>query len=161
MNAATAPIRIYVPIDSGALSVGAGELSAGERKMACDRTRFERIDLAHGIVLDHEDLDLAIHLSKHGHKIAYKKQMIAGASSRRLDDNPKNYHKYLKMNVETYRAHGIETVTPRMTTSIFWLAYIALKPLRSSYDEDSGRISLKRIMKKRQPRPFVNPTDKS
>ncbi|MCA9332748.1 glycosyltransferase family 2 protein [Candidatus Saccharibacteria bacterium] len=106
----------------------------------------------------HEDLDLAIHLDKAGHKIEYKVQMLAAASSRRLDDNPKNYRKYLKMNIETYRAHGIETVTPRMATSIGWLAYVTLKPLKYTYDDKKRRLSLSHTLNKRKPR--VNPNNR-
>lgn len=100
----------------------------------------------------HEDLDLAIHLSKSGYKIAYKKQMLAGASTRRLDADPKSYHKYLKMNIETYRAHGIETITPRMASSLFWLAYITLKPIRLAYDGDAHKLSFRHMLKKKNPR---------
>ncbi len=103
----------------------------------------------------HEDLDLAIHLNKAKLPIAYKKQLLAATSSRRLDDDPKRYRNYLRMNIETYRVHGIETVTPRMATSIYWLAYMTLKPLRYTYDEETGRLSLKHVINKRKAR--VNP----
>ncbi|MFO0920501.1 MAG: glycosyltransferase family 2 protein [Candidatus Saccharimonadales bacterium] len=103
----------------------------------------------------HEDLDLAIHLNKAGHKIAYKSQLLAATSSRRFDDDPVRFHKYMKMNIKTYRVHGIETVTPRMSTSIYWLAYITLKPLRYTYDHETRKLSLKNMTNKRKAR--VNP----
>lgn len=103
----------------------------------------------------HEDLDLAIHLEKSGYLISYESQLLAATSSRRFDDDPIRFHKYMKMNIETYRAHGIETVTPRMATSIYWLAYVTLKPLRYTYDHEKGRLSLKHVINKRKPR--VNP----
>jgi glycosyltransferase involved in cell wall biosynthesis len=103
----------------------------------------------------HEDLDLAIHLNKSGYKIAYKSQLLAATSSRRFDDDPIRFHRYMKMNIETYRVHGIETVTPRMATSIYWLAYVTLKPLRYTYDHETKRLSLKHVIHKRRPR--VNP----
>ncbi len=103
----------------------------------------------------HEDLDLAIHLEKSGYLISYESSLLAATSSRRFDDDPIRFHKYMKMNIETYRAHGIETVTPRMATSIYWLAYVTLKPLRYTYDHETGKLSLRHVINKRKPR--VNP----
>jgi glycosyltransferase involved in cell wall biosynthesis len=103
----------------------------------------------------HEDLDLAIHLEKAGYLISYESSLLAATSSRRFDDDPIRFHRYMKMNIETYRAHGIETVTPRMATSIYWLAYVTLKPLRYTYDHETGKLSLRHVINKRKPR--VNP----
>jgi glycosyltransferase involved in cell wall biosynthesis len=59
----------------------------------------------------HEDLDLAIHLDKTGHKILYDKNMLAGASGRRYNDKFGRFYVYLSMYRQTYLRHNLHCLS--------------------------------------------------
>ncbi len=100
----------------------------------------------------HEDLDLAIHLNEAKLSILYDKRLLASTSSRRYDDTPAAFSKYMKMNTETYRIHGFGLSIPRLAVSFYWLGYITLQPFRRSHDPRTGERHISRIIKGNRPR---------
>jgi glycosyltransferase involved in cell wall biosynthesis len=81
----------------------------------------------------HEDLDLAIHLDKNGHKILYEKQLLAGASGRRYNDKPSRFYIYLSMYRQTYLRHNIHCLAIYSATGVYWLGYFLVHPWRKSW----------------------------
>jgi glycosyltransferase involved in cell wall biosynthesis len=78
----------------------------------------------------HEDLDLAIHLDKAGHKILYDKKLLAGASGRRYNDKFSRFYIYLSMYRQTYLRHGVHCLAIYSATGVYWLGYILVHPWR-------------------------------
>ncbi|HET7529246.1 MAG TPA: glycosyltransferase family A protein [Candidatus Saccharimonadales bacterium] len=76
----------------------------------------------------HEDLDLAIHLYKRGHKIVYSRHLLAGASGRRYNDSPKRFYKYISMYRQTYLRHGLHSLAIYSATGVYALGYVVLHP---------------------------------
>jgi glycosyltransferase involved in cell wall biosynthesis len=93
----------------------------------------------------HEDLDLAIHLSKANVLIAYRPSMVAGMSARRYDDNPKDFYRYMSFYKTTFKKHNIDTNTPKFAMATFIFGYFLLKPFRLLYDPKTTRFSLKQL----------------
>lgn len=94
----------------------------------------------------HEDLDLAIHLSEQNLQVAFDKDMVVGASTRRLNDNVHSFYKYVAMNNFTYRAHGINSNTAKVSVVAGIMMYPALKLLRKAYDPEQKRLSVKKLL---------------
>jgi len=95
----------------------------------------------------HEDMDLAIHLHYLGKKIAYSSRLRAGASSRRFDDRPKNFARYVNMMQRTFRHH--ELLVPAgagVAMAAFTAGYLVLGPVRRAYDPILGRRTIKRLI---------------
>lgn len=78
----------------------------------------------------HEDIDLAIHLSQRGHKVAYGSKMVAGMSARRLENRPKEYYNYVGRWDRTYDNHGIMNPALRAPMVIFASVYPVLHGVR-------------------------------
>lgn len=76
----------------------------------------------------HEDLDLAIHLYKEGHKIIYSKHLLAGASGRRYNDSLRRFYKYISMYRQTYLRHGLHSLAIYSATGVYALGYLVLHP---------------------------------
>lgn len=95
----------------------------------------------------HEDQDLAIHLAERQRHIAYRKELIAGASARRFDDSPKKFRRYIKMQSTTYYKHGYDTLASNISEGVLWLGYIVFQPLRRSYDPQTKQRSLRHMIK--------------
>ena len=113
------------------------------------RRRAWRIVRADACVSDkkmHEDVDLAIHLAWADLRVVFDKSLVAGASSRRLDDDPIDFYKYLRMNSYTYEKHGIRTLVGAAPIVIYSLAYPGLKLLRRAYDPALSRLSLDKLL---------------
>jgi glycosyltransferase involved in cell wall biosynthesis len=100
----------------------------------------------------HEDLDLAIHLYHAGLKIHYDERMLAGVSARRGDDNVAKFRVYLGMYLNSYRVHRIGLFGPRIATSLYWLGYLTLRPIRLAYDDRTQRHSWQQLFKRRKAR---------
>ncbi|HEX6461963.1 MAG TPA: glycosyltransferase family 2 protein [Candidatus Saccharimonadales bacterium] len=66
-----------------------------------------------------EDLDIAVHLTKHGTQVAVIPDMRVGVSSRRIQTNPVSYWRYQSLWPNTYAVHGMKLVAARI-----WLAAI-------------------------------------
>ncbi len=104
----------------------------------------------------HEDLDLAIHLQEAGFDTTYLPQLRGGVSARRYDDDFDDFARYMKMFVETYRYHDRPGIMPYIAVSAYTMGYIALQPVRWTYDTESKKHSLKHILKVKKPRKNPN-----
>lgn len=78
----------------------------------------------------HEDIDLAIHLSQRGHRVAYGPKMVAGMSARRLENKPKEYYSYVGRWDRTYDNHGIMNPALRAPMVIFASVYPVFHAVR-------------------------------
>lgn len=78
----------------------------------------------------HEDIDLSLHLSEHGLKIAYLPTMITGVSARRMDDSPAHFRYYVSRYRRTYSAHEVTSPIPLTATIILRSLYWPLKLVR-------------------------------
>jgi glycosyltransferase involved in cell wall biosynthesis len=57
----------------------------------------------------HEDLDLAVHLHRHGHRITYDRHTKVHVQLRRVRSNRRELWAYLQMWPRTLRTHGIKS----------------------------------------------------
>lgn len=105
----------------------------------------------------HEDLDIAIHLYQRNLKIAYDRRMLAGMSSRRYDDKPKQIKRYMNMTANAFDKHNMRPIGVHVSSFGYSLGYVLLWPLRRSYNPKTGRRSLKQFMQGNVPR--KNPMD--
>jgi glycosyltransferase involved in cell wall biosynthesis len=105
----------------------------------------------------HEDIDLAIHLSRGGHKILYDAELRAGTSARRYDDPPIKFVNYMKMMTKTFKHHQMNPVGAHIAEAAYSLGYVSLWPLRRSYNPKTKKRSLKQLIKGNKPR--KNPMD--
>jgi glycosyltransferase involved in cell wall biosynthesis len=79
----------------------------------------------------HEDIDLAIHLNQHQHKIAYTKNILAKASGRRYNDKPRDFIKYMTMYSYTYGRHSLHPTSMYFAMFLWSLGYVLMHPWRS------------------------------
>ena len=100
----------------------------------------------------HEDIDLAIHLQRGGHKIVYDSELVAGTSSRRYDDPPLKFINYMKMMTRTFKHHQMSPPGAHIAEAAYSLGYVTLWPLRRSYDPKTKKRSLKQFVKGHNPR---------
>lgn len=103
-----------------------------------------------------EDYDLTIHLRKLNEKIIYDEEMIAGVSSRRLDDDPKTFRHTMNMHTHTFAMHGMTSPIAKGGKYLYVSIYGPLKLIRKVYDPESGRLSLSKAIQKTEPRPSSN-----
>ncbi|MDZ7786310.1 MAG: glycosyltransferase family 2 protein [Candidatus Saccharibacteria bacterium] len=101
----------------------------------------------------HEDLDLAVHLMEQNKLISYEKSMLAGMSSRRYNDDIKSFAHYMSVYRKTYALHDIYSVAPMVATGLYWLGYIFLWPVQRSFNGETRKFSLKRLLGKKDSRP--------
>lgn len=94
----------------------------------------------------HEDLDLAIHLVDYDYQIMFDKNLIAGVSSRRVENSPADFRKYMKMFSTTYKEHDIREASVTIPILIYWSIYPSMKLLRGAYNPETGRISLEKLL---------------
>lgn len=115
--------------------------------MAIRRSSWESIRhrVCHNSAM-HEDIDLAVHLTEHGFRLAYDKKLIAGMSARRLDDSPRAFVNYLKRFKNTYAGHGIYETSSNFPIIIYLSLYPSLKILRRAYEPKSGTMSLEKLV---------------
>lgn len=100
----------------------------------------------------HEDIDLAIHLSRGGHNIVYDADVIAGTSARRYDDPPLKFLNYMKMMTRTFKHHQMNPVGAHIAEAAYSLGYVSLWPLRRSYNPKTKKRSLKHLIRGNNPR---------
>ena len=103
-----------------------------------------------------EDYDLTIHLRKIHEKIVYDEDMVAGVSSRRLDDDPKTFRHTMNMHTHTFAMHGMTSPIAKGGKYLYVAIYGPLKLVRKVYDPESGRLSLSKAVQKTEPRPSSN-----
>jgi glycosyltransferase involved in cell wall biosynthesis len=76
----------------------------------------------------HEDLDLAIHLSRADGIIRYSRRMLASASGRRYNDSITDWARYISAYGHTYRRHGYLDPAVYLAETVYWLGYLAYMP---------------------------------
>lgn len=96
-----------------------------------------------------EDADMAIHLFQKGQKLKYDVTMRAGMSARRYSDTPSDFLRYIRLQSVTYKQHGIRTIGSSVAVIVYFVGYIILRPLALSYDADTGKYSLKKLLTNR------------
>jgi hypothetical protein len=99
--------------------------------MALRRTAWEAVrgDICLDADLEmFEDIDLSVHLYDDGFNIVYAPKMVAGMSSRRVDDSPKDFLAYVKRFDTTYSHHGLRKPALRIPQ---W-AYLGIYPVAKS-----------------------------
>ncbi len=104
----------------------------------------------------HEDLDLAIHVSRVG-KILYDKALLASTSARRYDDDWSAFSHYMEMYINTFKQHQIRSIVPRLSTWFYWLGYLTVRPFRRTYDPVAKRHSLSYARSHKRPVARKNP----
>ncbi len=100
----------------------------------------------------HEDLDLAIHLYQAGFNILYDEHMLAGVSARRWDDSISQFRVYMGMYLNSYRVHGIGLFGPRIATTIYWVGYCTIRPVRLAYDDRTQKHTITQLFRRRRAR---------
>jgi glycosyltransferase involved in cell wall biosynthesis len=101
--------------------------------MAVRRTAWERIRCTTCRDEDdrmHEDIDLSLHLSEHGLRIAYLPDMVAGVSARRMDDSPAQFREYVGRYRRTYSAHRTPSPVPTAARIVLYSVYWPVRLLR-------------------------------
>ena len=78
----------------------------------------------------HEDIDLSVHIYDAGFNTVYASDMVAGMSSRRLDDTPKDFYDYVGRFDRTYSRHGIRKRRLRAPAWVFLAVYPIAKGMR-------------------------------
>lgn len=68
----------------------------------------------------HEDIDLALHLHRHGYHVAYRKSLLVGVEMRRVHSNLDDLWQNLQWWPQTFKVHGIKT------WPLAWLGALAL-----------------------------------
>jgi glycosyltransferase involved in cell wall biosynthesis len=94
-----------------------------------------------------EDMDLAIHLYHRKMKIVYDSRLRAGASSRRFDDRPKDFYRYIHMNQKTFNKHKMRPAGATVAVAGYTLGYLILGPVRRAYDPKLGKRTLRRLIR--------------
>lgn len=94
----------------------------------------------------HEDLDMGIHLTQAGVKIAFRTSMIVGMSARRYDDKPKDFYRYMSFWKTTFMAHGIDATTPKFAMATYIFFYFLMRPVRMLYDPETSRFSARQLL---------------
>lgn len=101
-----------------------------------------------------EDIDIAIHLQNHNLNLTYDPRMLAAVSSRRLQDNPKDFMRYIGGHTRTLQHHGINAPAGAyLAEGVFTAVYFGIKPLHMSFNPESRRPSLKYFLQKKTARP--------
>jgi glycosyltransferase involved in cell wall biosynthesis len=101
-----------------------------------------------------EDIDIAIHLKEHGMTPTYLPTMLAVVSSRRFEDTPQDFMRYIGGHTRTLEHHDLRTpVGVHFAEGVFALTYFGVKPLHMAYDPELKRPSLAYLRKRRQARP--------
>jgi len=101
--------------------------------MALRRTAWEAVrgDICLDADLEmFEDIDLSVHLYDDGFTIVYAPKMVAGMSTRRVDDSPKDFLAYVKRFDTTYRHHGLRKRALRIPQWAYLGVYPVAKSLR-------------------------------
>ena len=121
--------------------------------MAIRKTAWEKVkpDLCEDNTI-FEDMDLAIHLYRRKLKIVYDSKIRAGASSRRFDDRPKDFVRYINMNQKTFAKHKMRPAGVGVAISAYTMGYLLLGPVRRSYDPKRGKRTLKQLFVGNKPR---------
>lgn len=100
-----------------------------------------------------EDIDLAMHLSKHGITPKYHHAISGYVSTRRFDDNPRAFVRYIGGHSRTLRYHGKWAIGAYFAEAAFTIVYFLYKPFHMMFDPKTRRLSLRRLKKLPPARP--------
>ena len=101
-----------------------------------------------------EDIDIAIHLERHNISPAYFSSMKAAVSSRRFQDNPVDFMRYIGGHTRTLEYHNRATpLGVHFAEGVFTVSYVSIKPLHMMFDPSLRRPSLSYLLQHRTPRP--------
>jgi cellulose synthase/poly-beta-1,6-N-acetylglucosamine synthase-like glycosyltransferase len=73
----------------------------------------------------HEDVDLTIHLQRHGLRVGFEPKMVVSTSARRMGSSFKEYYSYVKKIETTYNQHDISGLKIKLPI----LLYVPFQPL--------------------------------
>lgn len=104
-----------------------------------------------------EDYDITIHMRDANMLIVYDPDLVVGVSARRLEDDPRTFIEGMKLHTKTFELHGKKSPVASGGKYVYITTYHPLKLIRSAYDADQNRMSLKKAMRTRsKPRPNAN-----
>jgi len=97
--------------------------------MAVRATAWQEVcaELCHHVGI-HEDIDLAIHLQKHGFKVDFDSSLTVGVSARRFQSDFRSFRHYLFALPETYKIHGKYRFLP--IYALVTLGLVGFLPMR-------------------------------
>lgn len=87
----------------------------------------------------HEDIDISINLALAGMNVAYRPDLVAGISSRRLEDGPRAFYNYAKRFDRTYDYYGLPDPALRAPIWILLGTYLPLKLVRAMWQRQHRR----------------------
>lgn len=100
-------------------------------------------------VMFHEDMDLAAHLINNRAHVVFAEELRAEVSARRIDCSFGAYRPYVLASSRTYAAHGLAgrkyMYLPESLALIF---YSPLRLLYRSYDQQTGQLSLRTLLRR-------------
>lgn len=96
-----------------------------------------------------EDLDMTIHLREMNYKLIYDKSLVAGVSSRRMDDSPRAFLANMRQHNATFELHGQTSIAARCAKFAFLSVYPLVKVLRNIFNPETRRIDLTGFASKR------------
>jgi GT2 family glycosyltransferase len=95
----------------------------------------------------YEDTDLAIHVKQAGYNCIYYPPLKGSMSARRYDDSPLEFYRYINLYRKTYSKHGLRGAMPEVAILIYLAFYFVMYPVRRSYDEQTGKRSLRQLIR--------------
>ncbi|HEY1085284.1 MAG TPA: glycosyltransferase family 2 protein [Candidatus Saccharimonadales bacterium] len=113
------------------------------RKTAWDQV-FRHLALDEADEL-HEDVDIALTFFENDLEIVYAPGMIAGMSSRRLEDSPRDFYNYVMRFERTYKAHGVKSARARVPIFIYLMIYFPVRTIRKFYDGETSKFTLEKL----------------
>jgi len=105
----------------------------------------------------HEDLDLAIHVSESGRPVVYESQLLTGVSGRRIDTDIVDFIRYLRSMPRTYTVHNAsEARYVYLVAAFVLLNYLPLRILYRGYDSEQQAFRFRKLFGQHELR-RVNP----
>lgn len=129
----------------GALALGYDFLFGCNMAMRRDVWKSVEKDLCNESFLM-EDLDITTHLVEQGVTPMYSQAMSVLVSSRRLEDRPRDFYRYITGHSRTMRHHGKSTIGARYAEASFLLTYGLIKPWHMFYDPQLKRLSTRKFL---------------
>lgn len=95
----------------------------------------------------HEDFDLGIHLQEYGLDVVYDEQLVAGVSSRRIDNRFRSFVRYTLVSPRTYALHGLRS-RYHMYPTLFvcWACYLPARLIYRAYNPTTKSYSLGQLL---------------
>jgi len=107
----------------------------------------------------HEDLDLAIHLQEASLEVVYDKYLVAGISTRRLNNDFNNFINYTLVSPRTYAAHQLKCQRYMYPVVFFtWAAYFPAHLAYLSFDPAKRSFSLRYLVESKFRESRIDPT---